>query len=43
MGVSGKNLYARIGVILLGIVISTNNFWGYTLGVLAFEFEEKNL
>lgn len=25
-----------IGVILLGIAISTNNIWGYTLGVIGF-------
>lgn len=25
-----------IGIILLGIAISTNNFWGYTFGVVGF-------
>ena len=25
-----------IGVILLGIALSTNNFWAYTLGVTGF-------
>jgi hypothetical protein len=25
-----------IGVILLGIALSTNNFWAYTLGVIGF-------
>ncbi len=25
-----------IGVILLGIAISTNNFWAYTLGTIGF-------
>ncbi len=25
-----------IGVILLGIALSTNNFWAYTLGVVGF-------
>ena len=25
-----------IAIILLGIVVTTNNFWGYVLGVLGF-------
>lgn len=25
-----------IGIILLGIALSTNNFWAYTLGVVGF-------